>query len=61
MHSRTNWSFAHVEAAEVFLEFTQESVGLRSGAALHAVLKGEAPCCPGRFGPLARVEVLKYF
>ena len=27
-----------------------------SSAALHAALKGEGPCCPGRFGPLAHVE-----
>ena len=40
----TIWALAHVEAAEVILGFTQNSVGHPSGAALRAFLKGDGPC-----------------
>ena len=59
--SRTIRTLAHVGAADVFQKSTQESVGHPSGAALHAVLKGDWPYFPGRSGLFARVEAAEVF
>ena len=41
MLSRTIRQVARIEAADVFLKVTQDSVGNPSGAALYAVLDGD--------------------